>query len=152
MPAARTVNEWLATASGHAEREKFLADYMAAREVQQHLYVDRALAVAEGRESPDLDPVDFDNPREYRAKVGESVQRDRLIVDTLQWTAERLLPKVYRRGMRVEHAGSHREVRVFLGSPADEQARDGPVLPDRPLSLPATASEPAHEKVAPDEP
>jgi hypothetical protein len=89
--------------SGKPEREAFLKNYMAARDVQQHLYVDRALSVAEGRESPGLNPDDFDNPREYRPKVNENVQRDRLIVDTLRWTAERLLPKVYGRHSKLEH-------------------------------------------------
>lgn len=40
------------------------------------------------------------------SRKGDDVQRARLIVDTMKWTASKLKPKVYGDRIDIKHAGS----------------------------------------------
>lgn len=99
FPHRDTVRTWL------DKHERFAAQYARARDLQAEYYAERIISVAEGRESPDLNPDDFNNPKLYREKVHENIQRDRLLVDTLKWTASKLAPRRFGDRVGLEHSG-----------------------------------------------
>ena len=70
MPGLRTIMTWL----GDPTKEYFKQQYAKAKETQADSYEDRMLVIAQTE--PD-------------------VQRARLIIDTMKWTASKLKPKKY---------------------------------------------------------
>lgn len=108
--------QWL-----EADRELGNA-YARAREAQAHAIAEQALLAAHGTDEyaqaierileweeaaiPDLPTAERMGARSLLNSLRHSaVQRDRLRVDTLKWTASKIAPKSYGETKQVEHAG-----------------------------------------------
>lgn len=72
MPSLTTVIDWL------AEDDEFSLQYAKAREIQSELYADEII------EKTQLCPP-----------ISEEIQRLKLEIDTIKWTASKLKPKKY---------------------------------------------------------
>ena len=87
MPDRVTVYRWLDA------NESFRNRYARAREAQMDFYAEQILAISFD-ESGDI-LIDQDGDRSKAVANHAKVQRDRLKVDSLKWTASRLFPKRY---------------------------------------------------------
>ena len=96
MPDYSTITRWLVKDEGGDNCTK----YARAREAQADYMADIMLA-------------------EARCGGEEDVQRARLIVDTMKWTAAKLKPKVYGDKLDVKHSGN-----LTIGIKRNERVED----------------------------
>lgn len=88
MPHISTVMNWLFKPSKF--REEFVEQYRRARQMQAEVLADEMIDIADDSTE---DEIYTDDGRRLLNK--EFVQRSKLRVETRQWAAVRLLPKVY---------------------------------------------------------
>lgn len=90
--------------------------YARAREEQASAFAEQALSIAHGNDEDNEARVaqmveavhgadEADKRAVLNALLRESVQRDRLRVDTLKWTASKLAPRLYGEKLQQEHSG-----------------------------------------------
>ncbi len=94
MPDYSTITRWLAKDDGGALRTM----YARAREDQADYMADAMMA---------------------ESRKGDDVQRSRLIVDTMKWTAAKLRPRVYGDKLDVKHTGD-----LTIGIKRNERLED----------------------------
>jgi hypothetical protein len=122
--------------------EEFRKAYARARELQAHAVAEQAIEAAHGmddyaeavelvleREEATLEDME---PRERMAHQSflnslrhSAVQRDKLRVDTLKWTAAKLAPRHYSDRQQVEHATPDGKPFAFtlrIDSPKDDDS------------------------------
>lgn len=118
MPRMSTVMQWLFNPSDF--RESFVEQYRRARQMQAEIMADECIDIADDASE---DEIITDEGKRMLNK--EFVQRSKLRVETRQWTAVRLLPKVY--GNKPEEKGDDggsiaEAARIFAEAMARTQA------------------------------
>lgn len=89
MPCKAIVHKWL-NAPKTPELQEFLDNYMEARAIQAHGYVDEAIDIADETKN---------------AMTSEEINSARLRLDTRKWVACKVLPKIYGDKIVNEHVG-----------------------------------------------
>lgn len=120
MPHLSTVMGWLFNPSDF--KDAFSEQYRRARQMQAEIQADEIIDIADDSTE---DEIITDEGKRLLNK--EFVQRSKLRVETRQWTAMRLLPKVY--GNRPEEKGDDGSIaeaaRVFAEAMARTQTSAG---------------------------
>lgn len=99
-----------------AANPEFATLYARAREEQSHAIAEQAIEIAHGSDADNEARVaqmveavhgaeEADKMKVLNALLRESVQRDRLRVDTLKWMASKIAPRLYGEKMQQEHSG-----------------------------------------------
>lgn len=90
MPSVVTVMYWLLD----ADKEDFLKQYKAARDIQADLMADEMVDIADDG-SNDYMERELNSGLTIEVVNSEHIQRSRLRVDTRKWVASKLKPKKY---------------------------------------------------------
>ncbi len=116
MPRMSTVMQWLFNPSDF--RDSFMEQYRRARQMQAEVHADEQIDIADDSSE---DEIFTDDGRRLLNK--EFVARSKLRVETRQWIASRLLPKVY--GPKVEEKPDNGDIaeaaRIFAEAMARTQ-------------------------------
>lgn len=103
FPSRQCINEWIID-----NREGFGDEYARARNAGLDVMAERLLAIG-GEAKPGIVTVDKLDKlgRPYtETTTKDTVDRDRLHVDTLKWYLSKLAPKRYGDKIQVEHSGN----------------------------------------------
>ena len=123
MPLKTTVLNWLFYPSDF--RDEFLDQYRTGRQMQAEAHADDMVDIADDSSEDEIF-IEADEKSGKGAKIvfnREFVARSKLRIETRQWVATRLLPKVYgaRPEEKAEHADDSTELTALCEAMAQTQ-------------------------------